>query len=153
MPRSTDPLVIGRVIGDVLEPFTSSISLRVLYNNCPEVINCCELKPSQIVNKPRVEIGGDDLRTFYTLVMVDPDAPSPGEEVVSYEGPRPMMGIHRIVFVLFRQSGRQTIYAPGWRQNFNTRDFSELYNLGLPVAATYFNCKRQNDSARDGRRR
>lgn len=75
-----------------------------------------------------------------------------GQEVVSYESPRPMMGIHRIIFILFRQSGRQTIYAPGWRQNFNTRDFSEVYNLGLPVAATYFNCKRQNNSARDGRR-
>jgi len=71
-----------------------------------------------------------------------------GEEVVGYEGPRPMMGIHRIVFIVFRQAGRQTVYAPGWRQNFNTRDFSEVYNLGKPVAATYFNCKRQLDSTR-----
>ncbi|QCE12970.1 Protein FLOWERING LOCUS T [Vigna unguiculata] len=70
------------------------------------------------------------------------------EEVVGYEGPRPVMGIHRIVFILFRQLGRQTVYAPGWRQNFNTRDFSELYNLGSPVAATFFNCKRQLDSIR-----
>lgn len=68
--RSTDPLVIGHVIGDVLDPFTSCVSLRVLYNNCPEVMNCCELKPSQIVNPPRVEVGGDDLRTFYTLVYI-----------------------------------------------------------------------------------
>ncbi|KAL2959662.1 hypothetical protein AAZX31_18G279700 [Glycine max] len=171
-----DPLVIGRVVGDVLEPFTSCVSLRILYDSCSEVINCCELKPFQIINQPRVEVGGDDFRTFYTLVMVDPDAPSPGnpnqreylhwlvtnipgttganfgEEVVSYESPRQMMGIHRIIFILFRQSGRQTIYAPGWRQNFNTRNFSEVYNLGLPVAATYFNCRRQNNSARDGRR-
>ncbi|KAJ1420189.1 PEBP-like superfamily [Sesbania bispinosa] len=79
MPRSTDPLVIGRVIGDVLEPFTSSIPLRVIYNNCSAIINCCELKSSQIVRQPRVEVGGDDLRTFYTLIMVDPDAPSPGD--------------------------------------------------------------------------
>ncbi|KAG4937750.1 hypothetical protein JHK85_052669 [Glycine max] len=77
-PRSTDPLVIGGVIGDVLEPFTSSVSMGIVYNNCPQVINCCELKPSKILNRPRIEIGGDDLRTFYTLVMVDPDAPSPG---------------------------------------------------------------------------
>ncbi|KAK2988134.1 hypothetical protein RJ640_017466 [Escallonia rubra] len=80
--------------------------------------------------------------------MVDPDAPSPsdpnlreylhwlvtdipattgenfGQEVVCYESPRPSMGIHRFVFVLFRQIGRQTVYAPGWRQNFNTRDFA-----------------------------
>lgn len=65
-----------------------------------------------------------------------------GEEIVCYESPRPMVGIHRIIFVLFRQLGRQMIHSPGWRQNFNTRDFAEVYNLGLPVAAMYFNCKR-----------
>ncbi|TKY64760.1 TWIN SISTER of FT [Spatholobus suberectus] len=177
MPRSTDPLVIGHVIGDVLEPFTSCVSLRVIYDNCSEVINCCELRPSQIVNQPRVEVGGDEFRTFYTLVMVDPDAPSPGnpiqreylhwlvtnipattgvgygQEIVSYESPRPTAGIHRIVFVLFRQLRRQTVQAPGWRQNFNTRDFAEIYNLGLPVAAVYFNCKRGNETSGSGMRR
>lgn len=55
-----------------------------------------------------------------------------------------MMGIHRIVFVLFRQPARrETIYAPGWRQNCNTREFAELYNLGSPVAAAYFNIQRE----------
>ncbi|KAK2996539.1 hypothetical protein RJ639_025341 [Escallonia herrerae] len=74
-----------------------------------------------------------------------------GQEVVCYESPRPSMGIHRFVFALFRQLGRQTVYAPGWRQNFNTRDFAELYNLGSPVAAVYFNCQRERGSG--GRRR
>ncbi|KAI3421408.1 CULLIN_2 domain-containing protein [Psidium guajava] len=77
--RDRDPLVVGRVIGDVLDAFTRSISLRVIYNNNREVNNSCELKPSQVVNQPRIVIGGDDLRTFYTLVMVDPDAPSPSD--------------------------------------------------------------------------
>ncbi|CAN1217629.1 Protein HEADING DATE 3A [Linum perenne] len=176
MPRDRDPLVVGRVIGDVLDPFTRSIPLRVIYFNNREINNGCELKPSQVVNQPRVDIGGDDLRTFYTLVMVDPDAPSPsdpslreylhwlvlnyydrvfimitGQEVVCYESPRPSVGIHRFVFILFRQLGRQTVYAPGWRQNFNTRDFAELYNLGLPVSAVYFNGQRESGSG--GRRR
>ncbi|XP_052184124.1 protein HEADING DATE 3A-like isoform X1 [Diospyros lotus] len=183
MQRDRDPLVVGRVVGDVLDPFTRSIDLRVGFT-CREVTNGCEFRPSQVVNQPRVDIGGDDLRTFYTLVMVDPDAPSPsdpslreylhcnmflrwiprlvtdipattsanfGQEVVCYESPRPSMGIHRFVFVLFRQLGRQTVYAPGWRQNFNTREFAELYNLGLPVAAVYFNCQRESGSG--GRRR
>jgi len=70
MPRSMDPLVIGGVVGDVLEPFRSGVSLRIIFNNCSEVINCCELKPSQVMNQPRVEIGGDDLRTLYTLVYI-----------------------------------------------------------------------------------
>nr|AEG19545.1 flowering locus T-like protein [Vitis labrusca x Vitis vinifera] len=173
MPRERDPLVVGRVVGDVLDPFLRSITLRVTYNN-REVANGCEFRPSQLVSQPRVDIGGDDLRTFYTLVMVDPDAPSPsnpnlreylhwlvtdipattganfGQEIVCYESPRPTAGIHRFVFVLFRQLGRQTVYAPGWRQNLNTRDFAELYNLGLPVAAVYFNCQREGGSG--GRR-
>ncbi|GJU55597.1 FT like protein [Tanacetum coccineum] len=155
-----DPLVVARVIGDVLDSFTKSINLSVSYDD-REVNNGCELKPSQIVNQPRVDIGGDDMRALLTLVMVDPDAPTPsnpnlgeylhwlvtnipattgarfGQEIVSYESPRPSMGIHRMVFVLFRQMGRQTVYAPGWRQNFNTKDFAELYNLGSPVAAVY----------------
>lgn len=57
---------MGRVIGDVLDLFTRSISLRVTYGN-REVTNGCELKPSQVANLPRVDIGGNDLRTFYTL--------------------------------------------------------------------------------------
>ncbi|RDX88832.1 Protein FLOWERING LOCUS T, partial [Mucuna pruriens] len=56
------------------------------------------------------------------------------------------MGIHRFVFVLFRQQYRQRVYAPGWRQNFNTREFAELYNLGLPVAAVFYNCQRETGS-------
>lgn len=73
-----------------------------------------------------------------------------GTEVVCYESPRPVLGIHRVVFLLFQQLGRQTVYAPGWRQNFSTRDFAELYNLGLPVAAVYFNCQRESGTG--GRR-
>ncbi|MED6120368.1 Protein HEADING DATE 3A [Stylosanthes scabra] len=170
---SKDPLVVGRVIGDVLDPFENSIPIRVTYNS-RDVCNGCEFKPSQVVHQPRVAIGGDDLRNLYTLVAVNPDAPSPsdpslreylhwlvtdipattgpsfGNEVVAYESPRPTSGIHRIVFVLFRQLGRERVYAPGWRQNFNTREFAELYNLGTPVAALYFNIQRENGSG--GRR-
>ncbi|MCE3216833.1 39S ribosomal protein L38, mitochondrial, partial [Datura stramonium] len=74
--RGRDTLELGGVISDVLDPFTRSISLSVVYNN-REVINGTNLRPSQITNQPRVEIGGNDLSTFYTLIMVDPDAPSP----------------------------------------------------------------------------
>ncbi|XP_044481605.1 protein HEADING DATE 3A-like isoform X2 [Mangifera indica] len=168
-----DPLAVGRVIGDVLDEFTKSVSLKVSYSS-KEVSNGVELKPSQVANQPRVDIGGTDLREFYTLVMVDPDAPSPsvpslreylhwmvsdipattgatfGKELLCYESPRPTVGIHRFVFVLFRQLGRQTVYAPELRQNFSTKDFAELYNLGAPVAAVYFNCQKATGSG--GRR-
>ncbi|XP_020997034.1 protein TWIN SISTER of FT-like [Arachis duranensis] len=171
MPRTTimDPLTVGGVIGDVVDPFVSCVSLRIVYHNNSEVVNSLELKPSQIINQPRVDVGGDDFRTFYTLIMVDPDAPSPthpnmreylhwlvmnipgttgtsfGQEIVGYESPRPIAGIHRMVFVLFKQMRRQeVIHPPRWRNNFNTRDFAQVYNLGSPVAALYFNCQRES---------
>ncbi|KAG4952261.1 hypothetical protein JHK84_045585 [Glycine max] len=128
---SRDPLVVGGVIGDVLDPFEYSIPMRVTYNN-RDVSNGCEFKPSQVVNQPRVNIGGDDLRNFYTLIAVDPDAPSPSD-------PNLREYLHW-----------ETVYAPGWRQNFNTKEFAELYNLGLPVAAVYFNIQRESGSG--GRR-
>ncbi|KAH7571284.1 hypothetical protein JRO89_XS04G0014900 [Xanthoceras sorbifolium] len=84
------------------------------------------------------------------LVTDIPATTGAGQEVVCYESPTPSMGIHRFVFVLFRQLGRQTVYAPSWRQSFNTKDFAELYNLGSPVAAVYFNCQRESGSG--GRR-
>ncbi|MQL85005.1 hypothetical protein Taro_017514 [Colocasia esculenta] len=173
MSRDRDPLVVSHVVGDVLDPFTRSAILRVIYNN-REVTNGCEFKPSAIVKQPSVDVGGDNMRMFYTLVMVDPDAPSPsnpssreylhwlvtnipatadatdGNEIVPYESPRPNLGIHRFVFVLFRHLHRQRILSPGWRQQFNTREFAEIYELGSPVAALYFNCQREAGSG--GRR-
>jgi protein FLOWERING LOCUS T len=67
-----------------------------------------------------------------------------------YESPRPSTGIHRIVFVLFEQLVRATVFAPIERQNFTTRTFARQYNLGNPVAAKYFNCQREAGSG--GRR-
>lgn len=63
---SRDPLVVGHVVGDVLDPFVKTASLRVFYSN-RELTNGSELKPSQVANEPRIEIGGRDIRTFYTL--------------------------------------------------------------------------------------
>ncbi|KAK7267839.1 hypothetical protein RIF29_20518 [Crotalaria pallida] len=165
MAREGNPLVLEGVIGDVLNPFTSSVSMSVVFNNI-EISNGCDLRPSNVVNRPRVSVGGEDLRTFYTLVLVDPDAPNPsnpflreylhwmvtdipattsaifGREVMFYESPQPSAGIHRLVFVLFKQSGRGTVVAPQWRQHFYSRGFAEVNNL-VPVAATYFNCQRE----------
>ena len=69
--RERDPLVVGRVVGDVLDNFIRSIDLTVSYNDTV-VTNGCELKPSQVVSQPRVDVGGDDLRAFHTLVRLVP---------------------------------------------------------------------------------
>jgi protein FLOWERING LOCUS T len=62
-----DPLMVGRVIGDVVDPFVRRVPLRVAYAS-RVVSNCCELRPSAVADQPRVEVGGPDMRTFYTLV-------------------------------------------------------------------------------------
>ncbi|XP_041995515.1 protein TWIN SISTER of FT-like [Salvia splendens] len=168
-------LAVSSVVGDVLEPFTPLVDLRA-YSEGKIIISGCRLRPSQVRDRPRVLIGGpDDFRTFYTLIMVDADAPSPsdpylkeylhwlvtdipgntdasfGREIVSYESPQPAVGIHRLVLVLFRQQGvRQAVGAPARRQNFNTREFCEVHNLVAPVAALYYNCHRENGTG--GRR-
>lgn len=170
---ANDSLTRGHIIGDVLDPFTSSVSLSVLYDGRP-VFDGMEFRASAVSVKPRVEIGGDDFRVAYTLVMVDPDAPNPsnpslreylhwmvtdipastddsfGRELIPYESPSPTMGIHRLVLVLYQQLGRGTVFAPQVRQNFNLRNFARRFNLGKPVAATYFNCQRQTGTG--GRR-
>ncbi|XP_047312276.1 CEN-like protein 2 [Impatiens glandulifera] len=169
---SSEPLVVGRVIGDVVDPFVMAIKMLVAYNNNKQIFNGHELLPSQITSKPRVEVHGGDLRTFYTLVMTDPDFPGPsdpylrehlhwvvtdipgttdatfGKEMVKYEIPMPNIGIHRFVFVLFKQRSRQSVRPPSSRDHFNTRRFAADNDLGLPVAAVFFNAQRETASRR-----
>lgn len=71
-----------------------------------------------------------------------------GREIVSYETPKPVIGIHRYVFILFKQRARQTVKSPASRDRFNTRSFSEEYGLGAPVAVVYFNAQRETAARR-----
>jgi protein FLOWERING LOCUS T len=64
---ATDPLVMAHVIQDVLDPFTPTIPLRITYNK-RLLLASAELKPSAVASKPRVDVGGNDMRAFYTLV-------------------------------------------------------------------------------------
>ncbi|XP_011012374.1 PREDICTED: CEN-like protein 1, partial [Populus euphratica] len=127
--------------------------------------NAYEFMPSVIASRPRVEIGGEDMRMH---IMTDPDAPSPGDpylrehlhwmvtdipgtagivsfgkEIVLYETPKPVAGIHRYAFILFKQRGRQTERQPASRDCFNTRRFSGDNGSDLPVAAVYFDAQRE----------
>uniref|UniRef100_A0A7C8ZDA4 Uncharacterized protein n=1 Tax=Opuntia streptacantha TaxID=393608 RepID=A0A7C8ZDA4_OPUST len=172
MAKMTEPLIIGRVIGDVIDSFNPSVRMSVTYNSNKQVYNGHELLPSTVTLKPRVEVQGGDMRSFFTLIMTDPDVPGPsepylkehlhwivtdipgttdstfGKEVVSYEMPRPNIGIHRFVFILFKQNRRAAVAAPCSRDRFCTRKFAEENDLGLPVAAVYFNCQRETAARR-----
>lgn len=66
---SSNPLVIGRVIGDVVDNFSATIKMSVTYNSNKHVYNGHELFPSTVTSKPRVEVHGGDMRSFFTLVL------------------------------------------------------------------------------------
>ncbi|URE24999.1 Cen-like protein [Musa troglodytarum] len=53
--------------------------MMVTYNSNKLVCNGHELFPSAVVSKPRVEVEGGEMRSFFTLVMTDPDAPGPSD--------------------------------------------------------------------------
>ncbi|EXB69116.1 hypothetical protein L484_017394 [Morus notabilis] len=171
MAASVDPLVVGRVIGDVVDMFIPTLSVSVYFGS-KHVTNGCDIKPSIAISPPKVAISGhsDEL---YTLVMTDPDAPSPsepsmrewvhwivvdipggtnpnrGKEILPYVGPRPPVGIHRFILVLFRQKAPLGLVdQPPTRANFNTRYFAGNLDLGLPVATVYFNSQKEPASKR-----
>ncbi|PWZ37674.1 Protein FLOWERING LOCUS T [Zea mays] len=109
MSRGRDPLALSQVIGDVLDPFIKSATMRINYGD-KEITNGTGLRASAVLNAPHVEIEGHDQTNLYTLdttqnpfvddqvhvpyihileyasahylaslVMVDPDAPSPSK--------------------------------------------------------------------------
>ncbi|KAF7101755.1 hypothetical protein CFC21_102998 [Triticum aestivum] len=172
MAAHVDPLVVGRVIGDVVDMFVPTMPVTVRFGT-KDLTNGCEIKPSIADAAPSIQITGR-AGDLFTLVMTDPDAPSPseptmkewlhwlvvnipggsdpsqGEEVVPYMGPKPPLGIHRYVLVLFQQKARVLAPAPGgdtaasaMRARFSTRAFAERHDLGLPVAAMYFNAQKE----------
>ncbi|PUZ47036.1 hypothetical protein GQ55_7G131000 [Panicum hallii var. hallii] len=172
MSRVLEPLVMGKVIGEVIDNFNPTVKMTVTYSSNKQVFNGHEFFPSGVVSKPRVEVQGDDMRSSFTLVMTDPDVPGPsdpylrehlhwivtdipgttdasfGRELVMYESPKPYIGIHRFVFVLFKQKSRQGVSAPSSRDYFSTRRFAADNDLGLPVAAVYFNAQRETAARR-----
>lgn len=89
-----------------------------------------ELTPTLVKDVPNIKYKHDD-NEFYTLIMIDPDAPSrkapimgewihwlvvniPGEDIskgeslVDYTGARPLhgSGFHRYVFLIYKQTGK-----------------------------------------------
>ncbi|KAJ9690263.1 hypothetical protein PVL29_012757 [Vitis rotundifolia] len=169
MAGSLEPLVVGKVIGDVVNMFTPAAEFTVHYGS-RQVANGRMIPPSAAVDKPKVQIHGHSLSSnLYTLVMVDPDAPSPseptlrewlhwivvdipegcdatqGREVVPYMGPQPPTGIHRYIFTLFKQkaAAMSGTLPPETRNNFSTRQFAAGNGLGPPVALVYFNSQKE----------
>lgn len=128
-----------------------------------------ELTPTQVKLQPLVEWEAND-NDFYTLIMTDPDAPSraqpkfrefrhwlvanipgnkieQGEVVAAYvgSGPPKGTGLHRYVFLLYKQSGKLEIDEPHVANNsrrnrpkFKAEEFAIKYNLGAPIAGNFY---------------
>ncbi|KAF9592957.1 hypothetical protein IFM89_019261 [Coptis chinensis] len=143
-PRQVDPLVVGRVIGDVVDMFVPAVSMSVYYGP-KHVTNGCDIKPSMTTAPPTVHISGyaDDLNFGCGRYSGGTHAVR-GKEILTYMGPSPPVGIHRYVLVLFRQKNSLNIdEPPEIRANFSTRNFANQLDLGLPAATVYFNAQKK----------
>lgn len=60
------------------------------------------------------------------------------KEIVGYESPKPVIGIHKHVFVIYKQNReRQIVKPPATRGHFKTQRFTAENRLGSPVASVY----------------
>ncbi|KAK3908481.1 Phosphatidylethanolamine-binding protein-like protein [Frankliniella fusca] len=144
---------------DVIDKIPSEVA-KVSYPSGASVDLGNELTPTQVKDIPTVSWNADT-NAFYTLCMTDPDAPSrkeptyrewhhwlvgniPGADVSKGEtlseyvgsGPPEGTGLHRYIFLIFKQSGKLT--SADNRGCFAIRKFAAKYNLGDPVAGNFY---------------
>lgn len=160
------------VVPDVID-VAPAATITIKYDSSATVEGGNELTPTQVQNEPvniewPVEEGA-----HYTLCMTDPDAPSretptfrewhhwlvvniPGNEIKKGEvlsqyvgsGPPQGTGLHRYVFLAYKQPGPLTCDEPRLtnrsgknRGMFSIRKFAEKYNLGQPIAGNLYQAK------------
>ena len=143
--------------------------MQVSYDNDLKVDKGNELTPTQVKHQPKVEWESED-NEFYTLIMTDPDAPSrsepkfrefrhwlvanipgnnieQGDVIAAYvgSGPPKGTGLHRYVFLLYKQPGKLELDEPRVANNsrqdrpkFKAAKFTEKYNLGSPIAGNFY---------------
>lgn len=151
------------VIPDVIDQPPETLAI-VIYPNNKEVILGHELTPTDVIQPPEINWDAKN-STYYTLAMVDPDAPSrieptyreiihwlvinivendlsTGEEIFEYVGSRPPLGTgyHRYVQLIYKQEEKFEIEegVTTDRRNFSIRKFAEQYNLGQPFAGNFY---------------
>ncbi|EDV43704.1 uncharacterized protein Dana_GF16396 [Drosophila ananassae] len=156
------------VVPDVISEAPSQL-LKVTYKNGLVAKDGVELTPTQVKDQPNVEWDAQP-GEFYTLIMTDPDAPSraepkfrefkhwvlvniagndlaSGEQIAGYvgSGPPKGTGLHRYVFLLYKQSGklefdeeRVSNKSTKDRPKFSAAKFAEKHELGKPIAGTFY---------------
>uniref|UniRef100_A0A1A9ZSW7 Uncharacterized protein n=1 Tax=Glossina pallidipes TaxID=7398 RepID=A0A1A9ZSW7_GLOPL len=157
-----------KVVPDVIDTAPQQF-LDVIYDKDIKAEKGVQLTPTQVKNEPTVMWAADE-GAYYSLIMTDPDAPSraepkfrefrhwlvaniPGNQVEKGEviaayvgsGPPKGTGLHRYVFLLYKQSGKITFNekhvgnnSREERPNFRAAKFAQKYNLGSPIAGNFF---------------
>ncbi|XP_014208326.1 protein D2 isoform X1 [Copidosoma floridanum] len=164
----TEALKTHEVVPDVIDTVPPAL-VKVSYPSGVSVEIGKELTPTQVKDQPTVDWDADT-SAFYTLCMTDPDAPSrkepkfrewhhwlvaniPGKDVSKGEvlsdyigsGPPPKTGLHRYVFLVYRQpekltfdEKRLTNRSGDGRNNFSIKKFAQKYKLGNPIAGNMY---------------
>ncbi|KAH8306177.1 hypothetical protein KR018_003489 [Drosophila ironensis] len=156
------------IVPDVVDAVPAG-ALEVTYPDGKAVKQGNELTPTQVKDQPTVIWPVSEGDNLFTLLMVDPDAPTrqdpkyreiahwavvnikgndvaTGHPLVAYigSGPPEGTGLHRYIFLLYRQKGtiEATSTIPSTvragRLNFNARQFAAKHGLGTPIAANYY---------------
>lgn len=124
-----------KVIPDVIRTSPNEI-LSVLYDGMNEVNLGNVLTPTQVKDMPQIKWNADE-NSYYTLLMVDPDAPSrsmpmfrevrhwmvtnikgsnisSGDHVTEYlgSGPPKKTGLHRYIFLLYKHAEKIAFNEP-----------------------------------------
>lgn len=156
------------IIPDVIDtPPKNTITIVYLGDKSVNLGN--ELTPADVKEAPSVNWEADS-SAYYTLAMVDPDAPSraqpkfrevnhwlvvniqgndlnSGDVITGYlgSGPPKGTGLHRYVFLIYKQGGKVNFDEPktsstsrAHRFNFSIRKFAQKYNLGEAVAGNFY---------------
>ncbi|CAH1103325.1 unnamed protein product [Psylliodes chrysocephalus] len=118
------------IVPDVIDKVPDQV-IQVSYPSGVKVELGNELTPTQVKDEPSTLTWTADPETFYTVAMVDPDAPSrqdpklrevlhwlvgnvpggnikDGEYIADYRGSGPPQGtgLHRYVFLVYQQNGK-----------------------------------------------
>ncbi|XP_072027365.1 protein D2-like [Amphiura filiformis] len=152
---------------DLCDSFKEKKSLQLKYSTGDEVSCGDKIELAVSDEEPvLVRYQGEEKAKYYTLLMVDPDAPSAespssrywlhwlvtnidGEDLLHSESetiagyhkpsPPPGTGVHRYQFFLFGHNDKLEVSNPvNERGCFCVIGFVERYHLGDPVAATQF---------------
>jgi protein FLOWERING LOCUS T len=160
---TTVVLAKDRVVPDVVDQITDKAAFKICYND-RMVMPGDVLSINDIAAEPKVQITQCSHAGVYSLLLLDPDMPSPhkpdykdvliwmvnniqagdfesGDFTVEYSSPEPGKGQHRYVVLLFQQPSFQKIEPPAKRAYFQTKQWAKDHQWGDPVAGVYFKVK------------